>query len=64
MAVQKTTDSHPLLEKKYFAVKPWIFKILLMCLSLSFLGYFKAQMYKKNKKETRPTVIVPASRSK
>gem|GEM_PF-4950721 len=57
------SDTHPLLEKRYFPWRPWAFRILIMLLSFSALGYIKFKLFEKNQADKRPSVTVPASRS-
>jgi len=60
----KPYETHPLLEKRQFPWRPWIFRVTIMVFSLSALGYAKFKLFQKNQAEKRPSVVVPASRSR
>jgi hypothetical protein len=60
----KGYESHPLLDRRHFPWKPWALRIFIMLMSFSALGYVKYKLFQKNQAEKRPSVTVPASRSK
>lgn len=57
-------ETHPLLAKRHFPIRPWAFRIGIMLLSFSALGYVKFKLFQKNQIEKRPSVTVPASRAR